>query len=1091
MWEVFTIGGADYLMTVFNAVAVWSGGGGFRSLLSVVMVLGLIYALITMAMHLDWKVLWNWFITATLLYMVLLVPTTTVKVTDRTDAAAGGTIDNVPIGLAAFASISSTAGDWMTRTAETLFAMPASLNLSSNGMIYGSRLLDHVYDYEFADPIIYGNLEEYNKQCLFYDILLHPERAKVLIKSTDVLTDMGPGSSARATKFMYHDGTGAVVQDIRRCADAYTGIVNQIAGDMDEAEKTAGKRIFPKLTEAAAKAKLEADLPALHDAVFGTSGSTAPVILRQKAMVDSFSRALNSFGNPELDALAAERADVQASNTYTAITSQAMTWVPMLNIILNIVFYAMFPVIFPLFLFPGTGVQTLKGYITGFFYLSAWGPLYAVLHMVVQTKLGVDLQGTAPGGMTPATVHAIKSVNMDLANLAGFLMMSIPFIAAGMARGAMAISGQAMSMLAPAQRAAEDAASERTTGNYAYGNRSFSNFSANNVQSSQWQMAPNYDFGETRASYRDGAGLRQIDFSGGGSSATAYDSSERLTRLPISFSSGFNAFEKMEVMSSQAASERQSALSQWSSRHASGDRAGSSNSQSSTIVSGQTASTDRTRSQSDSTGSGYSSQTTRGNSQDISGTHSKRSDQSEFVGNEQSANSSTTYSDTAGMRGSIGIGLGGGESGGGKPAAGKTAKGAPKGRGGIAGALFEAVGGRASADIYGDVHRTGTRGTSETDSSGNRTTNSDVVSNEMRNSQDFREGDTTTPYKEDHNRTEGTSDSRTRFARSQVEQGQSNTNERYTSDELAMMRQYAHSRDLEARVSQLRGMGQEERTNFSDDLTSHIAQEYMERREHQPWLPDIREPNLSGQARQVRDKEINDIAMGLLADRGSLSTQFENPFRKANGEYDYDRIASSMDSEIQQMRGSIGQPAEAIPRNHIRAPTRPEALPHGVADAPHGVPGAPLSGPVDVVLPRSGEGFRSYSNAAHQFATAGMIGELEASSRAWVARGGAPVNIGDISRAGGGDMPGHETHETGRNVDIRPFRRDGQNEPVNWRSPDYDRNATREWIQMMRERNPQARVLFNDPELIREGLAQRGDRPGAPQHHDNHLHLIL
>jgi conjugal transfer mating pair stabilization protein TraG len=120
-----------------------------------------------------------------------------------------------------------------------------------------------------------------------------------------------------------------------------------------------------------------------------------------------------------------------------------------------------------------------------------------------------------------------------------------------------------------------------------------------------------------------------------------------------------------------------------------------------------------------------------------------------------------------------------------------------------------------------------------------------------------------------------------------------------------------------------------------------------------------------------------------------------------------------------------------------------------------------------------------------------MIGELEASSRAWVARGGAPVNIGDISRAGGGDMPGHETHETGRNVDIRPFRRDGQNEPVNWRSPDYDRNATREWIQMMRERNPQARVLFNDPELIREGLAQRGDRPGAPQHHDNHLHLIL
>jgi conjugal transfer mating pair stabilization protein TraG len=44
MVEVFTIGGGEYIVNTFNAVAAWTGGGGYRALLRVVMVLGLIYA---------------------------------------------------------------------------------------------------------------------------------------------------------------------------------------------------------------------------------------------------------------------------------------------------------------------------------------------------------------------------------------------------------------------------------------------------------------------------------------------------------------------------------------------------------------------------------------------------------------------------------------------------------------------------------------------------------------------------------------------------------------------------------------------------------------------------------------------------------------------------------------------------------------------------------------------------------------------------------------------------------------------------------------------------------------------------------------
>ena len=50
MLEVFTIGGGEYVVNVLNAVAAWCGGGGYRSLLQVVMVMGLAYSLAVLSL---------------------------------------------------------------------------------------------------------------------------------------------------------------------------------------------------------------------------------------------------------------------------------------------------------------------------------------------------------------------------------------------------------------------------------------------------------------------------------------------------------------------------------------------------------------------------------------------------------------------------------------------------------------------------------------------------------------------------------------------------------------------------------------------------------------------------------------------------------------------------------------------------------------------------------------------------------------------------------------------------------------------------------------------------------------------------------
>src|SRR3546814_1478210 len=81
-------------------------------------------------------------------------------------------VDNVPIGLGLVAGFTSQIGDYLTRAAETVFAMPQVLNYSTGGMIYGAKLLDATQGLRIDDPVYAANLNEHFKQCVFYDILL-------------------------------------------------------------------------------------------------------------------------------------------------------------------------------------------------------------------------------------------------------------------------------------------------------------------------------------------------------------------------------------------------------------------------------------------------------------------------------------------------------------------------------------------------------------------------------------------------------------------------------------------------------------------------------------------------------------------------------------------------------------------------------------------------------------------------------------------------------------------------------------------------------------------------------------------------------
>ena len=562
--EVFTIGGGEYIVNVLNAVAAWCGGGGYRSMLQVVMVMGLTYSLFVVAFSLDWRAWFNWFLQSTLIYMMLMVPTVTIKVTDRINPGlAPAVVDNVPLGLGVMASFTSQAGDWLTRSAETVFVMPNALALSTNGMIYGARLMDKARTFELTNSVFRANIDEHLKQCTFYDVLLGFKSMNQLTKSNKLWEDIGPGSPARSQRWITSTGPDTTENSIIPCNEAYSRMNNQWKAEYDNDIPWFSKSAYPGVADDIAAERLKNDLPIVAAQMHGSS-SDAYGYLRQVSMIDAFLAARESFSEAGWDAYAAQRADAQAKNTYTSIAQQAMTWVPLLGIVLTVVFYAMFPVLFPLFLFPRTGVQTLKGYATGFFYLASWGPLYVILHMFVMSRAASLYHAVSPNGPSLLVVDGMASVNESITTLAGFLMMSVPFIAGGMARGAMAIAGHATSMLQPAQSAAEQAATERTTGNYSYGNTSFQNLTAGNTQANKFDDQPKFNSGYASSSFTNADGGVTYGFSDGSNS---FDTSQGISRLGFqpTRTAGFDSQMSRALSDGQSHTEslRNSASQSW------------------------------------------------------------------------------------------------------------------------------------------------------------------------------------------------------------------------------------------------------------------------------------------------------------------------------------------------------------------------------------------------------------------------------------------------------------------------------------------------------------------------------------------------
>ncbi|HKG12248.1 MAG TPA: penicillin-insensitive murein endopeptidase [Pyrinomonadaceae bacterium] len=137
-------------------------------------------------------------------------------------------------------------------------------------------------------------------------------------------------------------------------------------------------------------------------------------------------------------------------------------------------------------------------------------------------------------------------------------------------------------------------------------------------------------------------------------------------------------------------------------------------------------------------------------------------------------------------------------------------------------------------------------------------------------------------------------------------------------------------------------------------------------------------------------------------------------------------------------------------------------------------------------LPPEGAGYVLFSPDA-SYGREEFVGLLQKVASAWAARHpDHKIVVADMSLKGGGPFPSHGgDHQDGREADIWPITNNGDPEPTNIYAPNYSRELTVEFINLIRQTAPSAVVYFDDPPLVAAGLVR------ATLDHNNHMHVIL
>ena len=554
MLEIYAIAGGDWLRGNLNAIAAFMGTGTWSTIEKMCIAISVLIVAGSWVKKHNVMDLIGWVFSLTLVSMLVVIRTP-VQIIDYSNVAQVYEVDNVPIGLAIPASLTTRVGNALIQSYEMVFSLPDSVTYSKTGMLFGSNLVAKSTDFLSQNPEITTLFSDYVQNCVMGDIFLnHKYSFEDLLNSPDpytlIFANPSPLRQVPNNSYNFLDKNYLGTTFIS-CQEAATELKQRLALDTQTGGKTWNYYVRQLFGGKPNPDLLFSQMIGDSYNYFYSSGQSAGQIIRQNVTMNALRSGIQSYAARSGDTASlvniANTSSLEKQRLAQATMGhQALRTLPLMQTVIMGIMIGMFPIMVMAAMFNMMTLQVLKGYVFALIWLQTWPLLFAILNsaMAYYAK-----QNGVPVVLSELSQVQLK--NSDIATTAGYIAVMIPPLSWGIVKSMGAAFSSAYSHFSSSGLGAtSQAASGVVDGNY-----SFANMQMENVSGYSWGTNSTTSFGQMSRQLGNGGMSTQTR-----DGSMVWDSGGAMSKLPVDINVGRQIASAQQQMARESDVQAESAL---------------------------------------------------------------------------------------------------------------------------------------------------------------------------------------------------------------------------------------------------------------------------------------------------------------------------------------------------------------------------------------------------------------------------------------------------------------------------------------------------------------------------------------------------
>ncbi|EOY4403617.1 conjugal transfer mating-pair stabilization protein TraG [Klebsiella michiganensis] len=542
--EIYTIAGGDWLRGNLNAIAAFMGTATWSSIEKMCIAFSVLIVAVSWVKKHNIMDLVGWVFSLTLVSMLVIVRTP-VQIIDYSNVAQVYKVDNVPVGLAIPASLTTRVGNALVQSYEMIFSLPDSVTYSKTGMLFGGNLVAKSTDFVSQNPEITTLFSDYVQNCVMGDIFLNGKYTlEELMNSPDPYTLVFSNPSPLRGVFDKNN-------KFQTCLEASRDLKSALALDSQTGGKTWSYYVRQLFGGKPNPDLLFSQMIGDSYSYFYSSGQNAGQIIRQNVTMNALRNGIQSYAARSGDTaslvnIANTTSLEKQSLAQATMGHQALRSLPMMQTVIMGIMIGLFPILIMSAMFNMMTLQVIKGYAFALIWLQSWPLVFSILNsaMAYYAK-----QNGVPVVLSELSQVQLK--NSDIATTAGYISMMIPPLTWYMVKNIGAGFSSAYSHFASSGLSSTSQASSGVVD----GNYSFSNMQMENVSGYSWGTNSTTSFGQMSRQLGNGAMSTQTR-----DGSMVWDSGGAMSKLPVDINVGRQIASAQQQMARESDVQAESAL---------------------------------------------------------------------------------------------------------------------------------------------------------------------------------------------------------------------------------------------------------------------------------------------------------------------------------------------------------------------------------------------------------------------------------------------------------------------------------------------------------------------------------------------------